>query len=139
MRLFFLVGLLLLMTSCARLSVRTEKLDQRHLASYHVATPDPTRCQFFKGQQVVVSWYYCQESAPLPFLLRLFLIRANHTQEIWERKLTTKRGSTIFYFLGEDWCSKGEILTWRAELYSGGRLIACHAQKPWVDWIDEKD
>lgn len=131
--------ILTFLVSCSRLSVRTEKIDHKHLASYHVETPDPVRCRFFKGQQVVISWRFCKHQAILPFRLKLFLIRANHSLEVLERDLCCYSGTSIFYFLGEDWCTKGEILTWRAEIYSAGKLLATHHQSPWVDWIDDSE
>lgn len=103
-------------------------------------TPDPIRCRFFKGQQVVVEWHLCKHQAQLPLHLKLLLVRANHRLEILERDLTTFSGISVFYFLGENWCTKGEILTWRAELYAPeGHLLAVHSQKPWVDWIDDSE
>lgn len=131
-----LLGILL--CGCnAPLTVRTEKIDRKYLASYHAETPDPLRCRFFKGQLLLASWHlpHCKP----PFHMKLFLVRANHTRDIIERTLTCCCGNQVFYFLGEDWCTKGEVLTWRAEIYERGILVAVHCQKPWVDWIDDSE
>lgn len=137
-RLLFL-GTLVLLASCTApaISVRTEKIDHKYLASYHVETPDPVRCRFFKGQQVVLSWKLCKKKVTAPLHLKLLLVRANHTLEVIERTLSCLSGTTVFYFLGDDWCQKGEILTWRAEIYKDDALVALACQKPWVDWIDD--
>jgi hypothetical protein len=134
----FLLSLVLL-TSCVAppLAVRTEKIDHKFLASSHAETPDPLRCRFFRGQQLVLSWKLCKKKVKAPLHLRLLLVRANHSLEVIERTLSCLSGTTVFYFLGDNYCSKGEILTWRAELYQGSRLVALACQKPWVDWIDD--
>ncbi|MEI6531267.1 MAG: hypothetical protein WCN87_00400 [Chlamydiota bacterium] len=134
-----LISPVFLLFSCSPLTVRTEKINQKHLASYYAETPDPLRCRFFKGQQMVVSWDICRHKAALPFKLKIHLIRSSHRLEIIERILTCHRGSEVFYFLGDDWCKNGEILTWRAEIFSGNQLIACKFQKPWVDWIGDSN
>lgn len=137
-RLFFL-AMLVLLSACAApaISVRTEKIDHKYLASFHAETPDPLRCRFFKGQQVVVSWKFCKKKMAAPLHLKLLLVRASHTLEVIERTLPCLSGTTVFYFLGDDWRQKEEILTWRAEIYKDNVLVAMTCQKPWVDWIDD--
>ncbi len=137
MKAFWLLILVISLSSCSQLTVRTEKINQKNLASYHAETPDPVRCQFFKGQQMVLSWNICKHKAPLPLKLKIHLIRTNHSLEIIERLLTCREGTKVFYFLGDNWYKKGEILTWRVEVFSGDKLIVWKAQKPWIDWIDE--
>ena len=136
--LFFCLPLLLLSCARAPVSVRTEKLGPKHLASYHVETPDPLRCTFFKGQQLVLSWHFCKHKIKGPLRLKLLLIRANHTLEVIKQPLACLSGTKVFYFLGRDWCIKGEILTWRAEIYDEDTLVGLHYQKPWVDWINDR-
>ena len=135
-----IIIMLVFLTGCCKtppLTVRLEKVGPKHLASHFVGSPDPDRCRFFHGEQLVINW--CLKRETPPFLLKLFLVRANHSLDLIERRLCSKRGFDVFYFLGDSWCQKGEILTWRAEIYAGPKLVALACQRPWVEWIENKE
>lgn len=125
---------LLLLSSCQRcpLDARLEALTPRYLASSHVNTPDPLRCNFC-GQQLVVTWQ-------LPCLyedlsLTLSLITSKHQFKTIHIPISGSVGSITYQILNEHYQTFGSILTYKVELFGNGRLLATYRPRTWVDWI----
>lgn len=129
----FLLGLCLGGCSKAALSVRSEAIHPEYLASLHVGTPDPFQ-EAFCGQQIIVQWSFPEIREPLSLLFSFIL--GNHTFEQVCIPLNASEGYYIYRLLGSAFREKGGILSYKVEVLTGSKKLACWQQQSWVEWID---
>ncbi len=140
MRYYLLIAMAFLATGCHRslLSVRSEYLTPRDLASEHILTPDPLRDCFY-GQQLVVHWHV---PAPCFFSGKTWIdlsIRFKNL-EIEKRHfpLPTSLGFLTVKYINEEYWSKGGVVSFKVELFKEGELLECWSHHLWVDLIETR-
>lgn len=129
---------LALLSSCGKscLTVQTDYLTHKNLASYYVGTPDPRQNVPTVGQRLIISW-----SVPKTYLsyenLRLEVtIRFRNREEVIEIFLIQKtRGTYVFALLNNDYFTKRGILTYKIDLFGGDCLLEEWRHKIWADLI----
>lgn len=134
--------LLLLVTGCGsqRLSVCSEYLDERYLASFHCDTPDPYLHCFF-GEQLIVNWCvperYIEECGAT---LHLAIRFRNRTVNRIVVPITRPRDTYIYRIVCDEYCSSGGILTYKAEIVSReGAILDQWCHHIWVEFITFDD
>ncbi|MBS0622192.1 MAG: hypothetical protein JSR80_04450 [Verrucomicrobia bacterium] len=130
---------LLLLGSCCThrpLVVRNEYLDARYLASTYIETPDPRRCWFY-GQQLIVNWkipreWMCEGELHLFVTLRY----GSAEIETFRLPLTKCRGAYVYRLIGDCYCEKEGIRTYKIEIYSGERCLHLWEHQVWTPLVE---
>lgn len=140
-RFFIWLCLPFLLCSCCKkyLSVQTDYLTYKDLASYYVDTPDPRRYCPASGQRLIVSWgvpkeYLCYENLRLEITIRF----RNREEVIETFQISKTRGTYVFTLLNDDYFSKRGILTYKIDLVGDGEILEEWRHKIWVDLIQLK-
>lgn len=132
------LALALLLTGCSNehLIVHTEYINEEHLASFHVRTPDPLLFNPPMGQQLIVQWnvprtYLCYEDLHLRVQIR-FRDRKEVIQEVPIRQ----RFSFYQYeLLNEAFCETGGIITYKIEIIGNGCVLNEWRHQLWTELI----
>lgn len=129
-------GFALMGCSKEHLTVHTEYINEEHLASFHVRTPDPLLFNPPIGQQLIVQWniprdYLCYED------LRLRLqIRFRNRQEIVQEVPIQQRLCFYRYeLLNEAFCDTGGIITYKVEIIGNGCVLDEWCHQLWTELI----
>lgn len=130
--------LAILLCSCGKssLTIQTDYLTHKNLASYYVGTPDPRQNVPTVGQRLIISW-----SIPKDYLrydnLRLEItIRFRNREEIIEIFYLHKtRGTYVFTLLNCDYFTKRGILTYKIDLIGGDCTLEEWRHLIWTDLI----
>lgn len=132
------IALCLLTCSCTiqRLRAHTEYRTIQRLASIHVGTPDPRILTFQEGQQLVVSWNLCPNfSSYSTVWLDIYVRYGDHTDYSFQVPLDKKMGRYIYSLLGDEYCSKQGIESYRVDLFADGILLDQQLHPLWVERI----
>lgn len=130
--------LLCLVTGCGRchISVCSEYLDERYLASFHCFTPDPL-CGCFYGEQLIVSWrvpdhYLSEEGA----VIYLWVRYRNGKLERVVIPILCSRDTYTYRIVGNEYLCACGILTFKAEIVGReGRVLDRWCHHVWVEYI----
>ncbi len=133
------VGVLIFLASCCGhgpLNVRHQYLDARYLASSHVGTPDPRRCDFY-GQQIIIQWSVPKEYRKCRDLSLLLTVRygAAEVKEI-VYKLRGRGGTCRYRLMNESFCDKRGVVTYKIEMRAGDTVIYDWHHQVWAELID---
>jgi hypothetical protein len=134
----WLLLLICLTTGCSKchLSVCSEYLDERYLASYHCFTPDPL-CDCFFGEQLIVNWlvpsrYLDEYGATIHLSVRF----RNRKLERIVIPILRSQDTYTYRIIGNDYLCSGGILTFKAEIIDReGRLLDQWCHHVWVEYI----
>ena len=135
-----LLGLFLsfVVSSCCKkyLTVQTDYLTNKDLASYYVGTPDPRQNCPTVGQRLIVSWvvpknYLCYTNLRLEVTMR-FRNREEH-KEIFP--ISKTRGTYVYTLLNDDYFSSRGILTYKVDLIGGETIFEEWRHRIWIDLI----
>ncbi len=131
--------LLLLSCSCNRptLSVETGYFTRKDLASYHVGTPDPNKQSPIFGQRLYIHWDVPNdefEKGPLTLHLQIHLKKDGLLKKAID--ITEAKGSYVFPIVGEDYTTKGGLLSYKVGLFSGDKELLSSKHKFWVEEIN---
>jgi len=135
MRIIFLLAMALFLVGCHRtpLSCRSEYLYPDYLASEQILTPDPSRHCFY-GQQVIVYWNLPKWCLPLE--LKLHVRYGTREQATFSWPITLPQGYRTYRIVNDEyWCKEG-IVSYQAELYHEGELLADWSHHLWADIIE---
>ena len=138
MKLLFLACLSLL-CSCQQsyLTVQTDYISYKNLASYYVGTPDPRLNCPLVGQRLIISW-----SVPKTFMcyadLHLeIVIRFRNGQELTEFfDIEQKRGTYVYHIINDEYIEKQGILTYRIDIVGGGCPLEQWRHRIWAELIE---
>lgn len=128
----------LLLSSCTRerIGVSNEYILLRHLASYHVNTPDPRQICPPEGQRLNVYWNLEKEFQQYNEMHLEFVIRyRNHEEEILTIPIKHPIGSYVYYILNKRYWSTGGVLAYKLDLWADGELIEEWTHLLWTEWI----
>ncbi|HEV8050888.1 MAG TPA: hypothetical protein VGP47_00220 [Parachlamydiaceae bacterium] len=118
------------------LTVQTDYLTHKDLASYYVNTPDPRQNVSAVGQRLIVCW-----SIPKCYLnyenLHLEVtIRYRNREEIIEIfHLLKNRGTYVYSLFNEEYIAKRGILTYKVAINGGGCILKEWRHQIWTDLI----
>lgn len=129
----------LLFSSCCKesyLTVQTDYLTHKDLASYYVGTPDPRQNITAVGQRLIVCWavpkfYLCFDDLHLKITIRF----RNREEVIEIFHLSKTRGTYVFSLLNKEYLAKRGILTYKIDLIGQGKILEEWRHQIWVDLI----
>lgn len=133
-----LVGIFFL-CSCKQsyLTVQTDYLSYRNLASYYVGTPDPRMNCPPIGQRLIISWsvpksFLCYEDLHLEVTIR-FRSRQEMTEFF---TIGRNRGTYVYQLLNSDYLEKGGILSYKIYLVGSGCILEEWRHQIWAELIE---
>jgi hypothetical protein len=131
---------LICLTGCAKnqyLSLMSDKIDARYLASTHVGTPDPRQANPPQGQRIVIAWYVPGRILEERPEIRLHLLFWNNTTQVVCYPIYKGRGNKVFFLLGDEFIEKKGILTYKAEIVTAdGSVFSEWKHQLWVNFIE---
>lgn len=134
--LIFLIPLVF--TSCAHsfLSVYSDYLTERSLASYHVDTPDPLKICPSIGQRLIVTWSLPKCYQKIPHLYLDVQIKFRNLTERREFVPITRLNDTYVYeILNEDYRDTQGFLTYLVILMQDQHVLQQWRHSMWTDLI----
>lgn len=137
-RIFPLLSALAFLSSCGQcsLTVQTDYLTHKDLASYYVGTPDPRQNVTAVGQRLIVSWVVPKSYLTYEDLHLKVTIRFRNREELIEIfHLSKTRGTYLYMLLNEDYFAKKGILTYKVDLIGGGFLLEEWRHRIWTNLI----
>lgn len=129
---------LLATTSCSDnyLSVHTDYISHRTLASYYVNTPDPLLNNPPIGQRLILSWSIPKHIVPENNLqLKIYLRFWNRQQVVKIEPITKSRGTIVYALMNEEYIATRGIMSYKAELVDDGVVISEWKHQIWTDVI----
>ena len=80
------------------------------------------------GDYYFVTWYDAQPAKPVKVIMRYTQAATGSEVQVTEKVYNQPRKSAAdhterFFFIGDDRRKKGDVLTWRMELYVDGKLV----------------
>lgn len=133
--LFILLGLY----GCSHnhLTVYTDYVSHHNLASYYIATPDPSQNNPPIGQRLIISWllpksYNCYEDIHLDVAIRF----KNRKLVTFEVPICSHLDSFIYPIMNEDYCETGGILSYKIDLVADGVVTEEWLHQFWVELIE---
>lgn len=90
------------------------------------------------GDYYYVRWYDAHPEEPVRVVMHYTQAASGATPQMRELRLDEPREArkimvTPFFFTGEDRARKGDVMTWKVELYCGGQLKDVHRSYMWRD------
>jgi hypothetical protein len=135
-KLLFLSFLTLFGCSRQHLTIYTDYLSHKNLASYHVGTPDPLRNNPPIGQRLIISWSLPKKALTQEDLHLEAKIRFRNREEINETFPICKRSGSYYYSLiNEDFMEKGGIITYKVDLIGNGEILEEWRHQLWTELI----
>lgn len=127
-----------LLCSCRNcsLTVQTDYLTHKDLASYHVNTPDPRQNVSAVGQRLIIGWsipkhYLCYKNLHLEVTIRY----RNREEVIEIFHLLKNRGTYVYSLLNQDYLAKRGILTYKVAVIGGGCILEEWRHQIWTELI----
>lgn len=133
-----LAASLALLTSCGRamLTVQTDYITHKDLASFYVGTPDPRLNMPMIGQRLIVSWAVPPEFLAYDDLRFEITIRFRNREEIIEIfDISQRFGTYVYSLLNQDYIDKRGILTYKIDLVGGGYILKEWRHLIWSELI----
>ncbi len=119
-----------------RLTIYTDYLSHRNLASYRVGTPDPMKNNPPVGQRLIISWKLSKQVLAKNNLHIEAKIRFRNREETTESIEICKRSGTYYYYLvNEDYLEKQGILTYKVDLIGEGEILEEWRHQLWTELI----
>lgn len=128
----------LLLYSCnqSSLTVQTDYISHKNLASYYVKTPDPRLNFPTIGERLIVGWAVPKEYLNYENLHLKITIRFRNREEMIEIfHLSKTRGTYVFNLLNADYISTRGILTYKIDLIGGDVILEEWRHRIWKDLI----
>jgi hypothetical protein len=138
MKMIYVLISMALLSSCCRssLTVQTDYLTHRNLASYYVGTPDPRQNVPAVGQRLIISWMVPKSYFGYENLHLEIAIRFRNREEVTEIfHILKTRGTYVFILLNEDYFTKKGILTYKVNLIGGNQILETWQHSMWVELI----
>lgn len=134
------VLILLLSSCCSRyLSVHSDYLSHRNLASYHVDTPDPLKACPPIGQRVLISWSLPKQwrlgRASRDIFLDITLRFGNREECHFKWPIAKRKGTYLFSLLDDDYLEKEGISTYKVDLVDGSFVLESWRHQLWKELI----
>jgi hypothetical protein len=130
-----LISVAFTLSSCCKRPLwgRLQALCYSDLASSRIGAPDPFK-NAYTGQQITLSWKVSKHYKNLE--LYLTFINGLHNQERYKLPVDDYKGSFSFKVVNYNYYCRRGILTYKAELFSDGKLVAFFAPRTWVEFIE---
>jgi hypothetical protein len=138
MKPFYLLLFAPLFCSCREscLTIQTDYLTYKNLASYYVGTPDPRQNVPTVGQRLIIGWAVPKSYLTYENLHLEVTIRFRNREEVIEVfPIKKTRGTYVFALLNCDYFEKRGILTYKIDLIGGGCILEEWRHKIWTDLI----
>ncbi len=123
----FLSLFLLFLTSCSPPMLTVEKyyITREKLASFHVSTPDLSKFRPTQGQLLVINWSLPDATYDSPNLHMYLTLRFRNREEATiEIPVTRQCGSYYYFHVNSPYYCKGDVVTYKAELFSDDEIVA---------------
>ena len=127
-----------LLCSCrnSSLTVQTDYLTHKDLASYHVNTPDPRRNISAVGQRLIIGWCIPKNYLSYEDLHLEVTIRYRNREEVVEIfHLLKTRGTYVYTLFNKDYLDKKGILTYKVAIIGGDCILEEWRHQIWTDLI----
>ncbi len=123
-------------TPYSYLSVHTDYLSHRTLASYYVNTPDPMLDNPPIGQRLIVSWSIPKHILPGNNLyLKIYMRYWNRAEEIKTEPVTRSRGTVVYAIMNEEYIETRGIMSYKVELIDNGQVISEWKHQVWTEVV----
>jgi hypothetical protein len=135
---FLLLSMATLFCSCrnSSLTVQTDYLTHKDLASYHVNTPDPRQNISAIGQRLIIGWCIPKDYLNYENLHLEVTIRYRNREEVIEIfHLLKTRGTYVYTLYNEEYLAKRGILTYKIAIIGGGCILEEWRHQIWTDLI----
>ncbi|NGX42478.1 MAG: hypothetical protein K940chlam7_00758 [Chlamydiae bacterium] len=131
-----LLALCLLSCNSDMMSIHTDYMSHETLASYYVKTPDPFLNNPPIGQRLILSWTIPRKHTRYhPLYIKLTLrFRNREEEEKWIHVRKTS-GTYIYYLLDKEYCEKGGLLTYKAQLIANNCVLEEWRHQLWAELI----
>lgn len=128
----------LLVSSCGKppLTLYTQYIDRRELASYHVGTPDPKLDCPDIGQRLVVKWNVPLDSKIEECRIEMKALLGNRQTKSWSFGLSCRNGYRLIELLNEEYCQTQGFVAFKAELWEGLLLRAVWQHQLWNETVE---
>lgn len=130
-----------LLSSCSKssLSVQTDYITYKNLASYYVNTPDPRLNCPVIGQRLIISWSVPKTYLSYEDLHLEITIRFRNREEVVEIfNLLRCRGTYVYSIFNQEYIEKRGILTYKIDLVGGGCVLEEWRHQIWTGLIEIK-
>lgn len=125
---------------CSYLTVHTDYISHRTLASYYVNTPDPLLDNPPIGQRLIVSWSIPKFILPGNDLyLKIYLRYWNRAEEIKTEPVTRARGTIAYAVMNEEYIETRGIMSYKVELIDNGEVLSEWKHQVWTEVIHIED
>lgn len=126
------------LAGCSRqhLTIYTDYLSHKNLASYRVGTPDPLQVNPPIGQRLIISWslpdsLFSQGNIRLEAKIRF----RNREQVVETLEICKQAGTYSYNLINEDFFEKGGILTYKVDLLSNDDVLEEWRHQLWTELI----
>lgn len=129
---------LLLLCSCTRsnLTVQTDFLSRKSLASYYVDTPDPNQNHPPLGERLIIHWSLPPSFQSFPDLQLNLTVRFGNRTEITETyRLNKLCGYQVYKLSGDQYIAKRGIFTYKATISSHEKILETFTHQMWINLI----
>lgn len=132
-----LLLLVLLLSGCHKetLSVTNRMLTVERYASYHVGTPDPALDEPLLGQELRIHWKKDELQNYRTIEIKLSVRYGDLTDEEFFYPITANHRLIVLQLLGEQYCLKKGILSYKVEVFGDGQLLDQVHHQLWADVI----
>jgi hypothetical protein len=141
---FLIVCLFLSSCTSQHLSIQTDYLSRKKLASYYVNTPDPAQNYPLVGERLTLSWSFPTSYMAYHDLhLKLTIRYGNRTEEVKIYPIYKPRDLVSFVLRDQEYISRRGIFTYKTEIIGNGNVLETWYHQMWVELItidiDEDD
>lgn len=129
----------LAMSSCRNeyISVHTDYISHRTLASYYVNTPDPLLNNPPIGQRLILTWSIPKHILPGNDLyLKIYIRFWNREQIIKLEPITKQRGTVVYALMNDDYIATKGIMSYKAEIFDDEIKLAEWKHQIWTEVIN---
>lgn len=135
--LYIFLAMTLASCSASYLTVQTDYLSHKNLASYYVGTPDPRQNYPTIGERLIIYWSVPKELLCYDDLHLEVTIRFRNREEVVEVfNIHKTRGTYIFALLNDDYLYHRGILTYKIDLVGGGYVFEEWRHQIWANLIE---
>ena len=128
----------LFLSSCTskHLSIQTDYLSRKKLASYYVDTPDPAQNYPLVGERLTLSWAFPTSYMAYHDLhIKLTLRYGNRVQEVKTYPVYKPRDMVSFILRDQEYINRRGIFTYKAEIIGNGNVLETWYHQMWVELI----
>lgn len=128
----------LFLNSCSQphLSIQTDYLSRKKLASYYVNTPDPMQNYPLLGERLIISWSLPPSIMAYENLYIKLTIRfGDRTEKIQTYQISRPNEIVTFVLKDQEYIDRRGIFTYKAEIIGNHQVLETWYHQMWVELI----